>query len=76
LIRERGGNPFADYQIPQAVITLKQGIGRLIRDVQDRGVLMIADPRLLNRGYGKIFLSSLPEMPVTTDIDDVERFFA
>jgi ATP-dependent DNA helicase DinG len=76
LIRERGGNPFADYQIPQAVITLKQGIGRLIRDVHDRGVLMIADPRLLNRGYGKIFLSSLPEMTVTTDIDDVERFFA
>lgn len=75
LIRERGGNPFGDYQIPHAVITLKQGIGRLIRDVHDRGVLMIADPRLLNRGYGKIFLSSLPEMPVTTDISDVRRFF-
>lgn len=75
LIRERGGNPFGDHQIPQAVITLKQGIGRLIRDVHDRGVLMIADPRLLNRGYGKIFLNSLPDMPVTTEISDVKRFF-
>lgn len=75
LIRERGGNPFGEYQIPHAVITLKQGIGRLIRDIHDRGVLMIADPRLHNRGYGKIFLNSLPEMPVTTDINDVRRFF-
>jgi ATP-dependent DNA helicase DinG len=75
LIRRQGGNPFADYQLPQAVITLKQGIGRLVRDVHDRGVLMIADPRLRTRGYGKVFINSLPEMPVTENIEDVVSFF-
>ncbi|MBN1378207.1 MAG: ATP-dependent DNA helicase [Gammaproteobacteria bacterium] len=75
LIRKRGGNPFGEYQLPQAVITLKQGIGRLVRDVQDRGVLMIADPRLRSRGYGKVFINSLPEMPITDDIEDVVSFF-
>lgn len=76
MIRQRGGVPFAEYQLPQAVITLKQGIGRLIRDVSDRGVLMIADPRLRTKGYGKMFLASLPDMPITSEIDEVERFFA
>ena len=75
LIRSRGGNPFADYQLPQAVITLKQGIGRLVRDVHDRGVLMIADPRLRSRSYGRVFLNSLPDMPVTDAIEDVFDFF-
>lgn len=75
LIRRRGGNPFAEYQLPQAVIALKQGVGRLIRDVSDRGVLMIADPRLRTRGYGKTFLQSLPDMPVTDSIDEVNDFF-
>ena len=75
LIRLRGGNPFGEYQIPQAVIALKQGIGRLLRDVQDRGVLMIADPRLKTKAYGKIFVNSLPKMPVTHDVSDVVQFF-
>lgn len=75
-IRQRGGNPFAEYQIPQAVITLKQGVGRLIRDQEDRGVLMICDVRLRTRSYGKIFLDSLPRMPRTQKLEIVERFFA
>jgi ATP-dependent DNA helicase DinG len=74
-IRQRGGNPFAEYQIPQAVITLKQGVGRLIRDQSDRGVLMICDIRLRTRSYGKIFLDSLPRMPRTQKLEIVERFF-
>ncbi|MEB4591955.1 ATP-dependent DNA helicase [Candidatus Thiothrix sp. Deng01] len=75
-IRQRGGNPFAEYQIPQAVIALKQGVGRLIRDQHDRGVLMICDVRLRTRSYGKIFLDSLPRMPRTQKLEIVERFFA
>ena len=74
-LRAHGGDPFNDYQLPQAVITLKQGLGRLIRDAGDRGVLMVGDRRLLGRGYGKVFLQSLPDMPITRDIDDVRRFF-
>lgn len=74
---ERAGrSAFRDYQLPSAVIALKQGVGRLIRDAADRGVLAICDPRLINRGYGKIFLKSLPPAPVSSDIEDVERFFA
>ncbi|EIJ36586.1 ATP-dependent DNA helicase [Thiothrix nivea] len=75
-IRQRGGNPFGEYQIPQAVIALKQGVGRLIRDQHDRGVLMICDIRLRTRSYGKIFLDSLPRMPRTQKLEIVERFFA
>ncbi len=75
-IRQRGGNPFAEYQIPQAVITLKQGVGRLIRDQHDKGVLMICDARLRTRNYGKTFLDSLPNMPRTQKLAIVERFFA
>ena len=74
-IKKNGGNPFNDYQIPQAVIALKQGAGRLIRDVTDYGVLMIGDPRLLGKPYGKIFLRSLPEMPQTKNLTDVQNFF-
>jgi len=74
-MRERGLNPFFDHQVPQAVITLKQGVGRLIRDVRDSGVLMICDPRLFGKSYGRIFRNSLPPMPVTRDAADVERFF-
>jgi ATP-dependent DNA helicase DinG len=74
-IRQRGGNPFGEYQIPQAVITLKQGVGRLIRDQSDRGVLMICDTRLRTRSYGKVFLDSLPRMPRTQKLEIVERFF-
>ncbi len=75
LIREQGGNPFMDYQLPQAVIALKQGVGRLIRDVSDRGVLVLCDPRLHSRPYGRMFLHSLPPMPRTGDIEDVRQFF-
>lgn len=75
-MRERGGNPFRDYQLPQAVVILKQGVGRLIRDPQDRGVLMLCDPRLLGKSYGKVFLQSLPDMAKTRRLEDVERFFA
>lgn len=71
-----GRNPFRDYQLPQAVITLKQGVGRLIRDVNDRGLLMVCDPRLLSRSYGRIFLESLPRMLQTRSGDVVQRFFA
>ncbi len=74
-MEEQGINPFMDYQVPQAVITLKQGTGRLIRDSHDYGVLMICDPRLLSKPYGKKFLNSLPKMNVTRDIKDVESFY-
>jgi ATP-dependent DNA helicase DinG len=75
LLRKRGENPFVTYQLPQAVIALKQGIGRLLRDPQDRGVLVIADPRLKTKFYGRVFIDSLPEMPITDDIVDVKEFF-
>jgi ATP-dependent DNA helicase DinG len=75
-MREAGGNPFMDYQLPQAVITLKQGVGRLIRDVTDRGVLVLCDPRLGTKSYGRIFLDSLPPMSKTLKLEVVQRFFA
>ena len=74
-LRERGGNPFMDEQLPHAVITLKQGVGRLIRDVDDRGVLVICDPRLLSKRYGRVFLNSLPDMQRSRDFDRVAEFF-
>ncbi len=74
-LRARGANPFADFQLPHAVIALKQGVGRLIRDVQDRGVLMLCDPRLLSKSYGRVFLDSLPPMMRTRKLEDVQRFF-
>jgi len=74
-LRESGGNPFFEWQVPAAVIALKQGAGRLIRDVADRGVLMLCDPRLTSRAYGKLFLKSLPPMPVTRELADVQAFF-
>ena len=74
-MEESGGQPFMEYQVPEAVITLKQGIGRLLRDKNDYGVLMICDPRLKTRAYGRIFLSSLPDMQHTQELKDIERFF-
>jgi ATP-dependent DNA helicase DinG len=74
-LRSQGLNPFMQYQLPAAVIALKQGIGRLIRDAGDRGVLVVCDPRLRTRSYGRIFLGSLPEMPRTHSINEVEAFF-
>jgi len=74
-IRENGGNPFGEYQLPQAVITLKQGVGRLIRDDNDKGLLVICDPRLRTKGYGRTFLESLPRVPRTSKLEVVQRFF-
>ena len=75
-IRRDGGNPFRDEQLPQAVIALKQGVGRLIRSETDRGVLVLCDPRLLSRGYGRLFLDSLPPFRRTRELADVQAFFA
>ena len=75
-IEESGGKPFFDYQVPNAVITLKQGFGRLIRSLEDRGVLMLLDPRVRTQRYGRIFLDSLPPYRVTEELADVESFFA
>ena len=72
---KQGRNPFFEHQLPAAVIALRQGIGRLIRDVTDRGVLMVCDPRLLKKSYGQIFLDSVPAMKRTRDIEDVRLFF-
>lgn len=75
-IRNHGGNPFRDYQLPEAVLNLKQGVGRLIRDYDDFGVVMICDPRIVDKGYGRDFLASLPVMPVTRELADIREFFA
>lgn len=74
-IEENGGRSFFEYSVPQAVITLKQGIGRLIRSKTDRGVIAILDPRLRTKGYGRDFLTSLPRMRITSDLNDVSRLF-
>lgn len=72
---QKGKNPFFEHQLPVAVIALRQGIGRLIRDVTDRGVLMVCDPRLLKRSYGQLFLDSVPAMKRTRDVEEVRAFF-
>jgi ATP-dependent DNA helicase DinG len=74
-IAAEGGNPFLQYQVPAAVITLKQGFGRLIRSLDDRGVLALLDNRILKKSYGRVFIESLPNYRRTTDIRQVERFF-
>jgi ATP-dependent DNA helicase DinG len=74
-IEEAGGKPFNDYQVPAAVLTLKQGFGRLIRSLEDRGVLVLLDPRIRRQRYGQTFLQSLPPYRMTTTITDVESFF-
>ncbi len=75
-VRARAGNPFTELQLPQAVLQLKQGAGRLIRDETDRGVLMLCDPRLASRAYGRQVLRSLPPMKPTRKLAEVEDFFA
>jgi ATP-dependent DNA helicase DinG len=74
-IEEAGGKPFFDYQVPAAVLTLKQGFGRLIRSLEDRGVLVLLDPRVKRQRYGQTFLQSLPPYRITQTITDVEKFF-
>jgi len=75
-IEENGGKPFFDYQVPSAVLTLKQGFGRLIRSLEDRGVLVLLDPRVRTKRYGQTFLASLPPYRMTATITDVEEFFS
>ena len=74
-VDENGGNSFFDYSVPQAVISLKQGIGRLIRSTSDKGVIAILDPRLRTKSYGRDFLNSLPRMRITGDLEDVAKIF-
>jgi ATP-dependent DNA helicase DinG len=73
-IRRAGGNPFNDHQVPQAIMTLRQGVGRLIRDVGDTGLLMICDPRLRSKPYGRRMLASLPKMPLMQELDEVQTW--
>jgi ATP-dependent DNA helicase DinG len=74
-VQLRGGNPFSDYQVPLAILALQQGLGRLIRHRQDRGVLAVLDPRLRTKAYGQRFLHSLPPAPITHNLDDIRTFF-
>jgi ATP-dependent DNA helicase DinG len=74
-INADGGDAFNDYQVPLAILTLLQGLGRLIRHRSDRGVLAVLDPRLKTMGYGRRFLESFPPSPITQDVAEIERFF-
>jgi ATP-dependent DNA helicase DinG len=74
-IRGRGGEPFGEYQLPLAILTLQQGLGRLIRHRSDRGVLAILDPRLRTKAYGRRFVASLPPAPAVYDLARVGAFF-
>ena len=74
-VEQSGGNPFLDYQLPQAAISLKQGAGRLIRSESDRGVLMICDRRLADKPYGRRILQALPPMRRTRELDEAIAFF-
>jgi ATP-dependent DNA helicase DinG len=75
-VAARGGEPFGDYQVPLAILTLLQGLGRLIRHREDRGVLAILDRRLKSMGYGRRFLASLPPAAVTHEREEIRRFLA
>ena len=75
-IEEEGGKPFFSFQIPRAILTLRQGVGRLMRSTTDRGVIGILDVRLYSKGYGRIFRASLPASPVVRELKDIEEFFA
>ena len=74
-IREKCGNPFMEYQVPSAIISLKQGLGRLIRKNSDKGILSVLDIRLMTSRYGRFFLDSLPEVPISHNLSDITRFF-
>ena len=74
-LRKAGKDPFPQYQIPEAVLALKQGFGRLIRSRKDRGLLALLDNRILKQRYGKIFINSLPDYTFTTTMEDVAQFF-
>jgi len=74
-IKEENGNPFYDFQVPRAILTLRQGLGRLMRAKNDRGLLAIMDIRLYTKGYGRLFLKSLPPSPIMRNIDEATHFF-
>jgi ATP-dependent DNA helicase DinG len=74
-IEDAGGSSFYEYSVPQAIISLKQGLGRLIRSATDRGVLSVLDPRLRTQAYGRQFIKSLPPCRVTSDLEEVARVF-
>jgi ATP-dependent DNA helicase DinG len=73
-LQATGGNAFRDYQLPEAALALKQGVGRLIRSEEDYGTVVICDPRMMGRGYGKVLLAALPPMSPTRDRDEAMRF--
>jgi ATP-dependent DNA helicase DinG len=73
-VKRQGGEPFAQIQLPQAVIALKQGVGRLIRDVSDKGILVICDNRIVNKPYGEVFLKSLPTMKRSRNLSQAATF--
>jgi ATP-dependent DNA helicase DinG len=75
-IDDNGGSSFTEYSVPSAIITLKQGLGRLIRSTLDRGALSVLDPRLVTKSYGRLFLNSLPPCRITRKIEDVAQFFS
>jgi ATP-dependent DNA helicase DinG len=74
-IKALGGNPFIKFQIPRAILTLRQGVGRLMRTAEDRGVIALLDTRLFTKGYGRQFRQSLPPSPLTREMDEVAAFF-
>jgi ATP-dependent DNA helicase DinG len=73
-IKEQGGNPFFDFQTPRAILTLRQGIGRLMRCATDQGLLVIMDVRIVTKQYGRLFLKSLPASPIIRDLADLDTF--
>jgi len=75
-INEDGGKPFFDFQVPRAILTLRQGVGRLMRSTSDRGVIAIMDVRLIKKGYGRVFLKSLPPSPIVREMSEIENFYA
>jgi ATP-dependent DNA helicase DinG len=74
-IREDGGNPFFDFQIPRAVLSLRQGVGRLMRSASDGGLISVLDARLFSKRYGSVFLNSLPPSPVVREMVEIKNFF-
>ena len=74
VINQRKGNPFMEYQVPSAIIALKQGLGRLIRKSSDRGILAVLDKRIIKSGYGRFFINSLPEMRISSNLEDLHGF--
>ena len=74
-IKNKGGNPFFDFQVPRAILTLRQGVGRLMRTGGDRGVIALLDGRLVTKGYGRHFTNSLPPSPKSSDLEEVRKFF-